>query len=275
MLLCWIATALAAPVTLAVIGDYGTNEPGADTVAALVASWKPDLIATTGDNNYPDGGADTIDANIGKRYHAFIGNYTGRFGAGALENEFFPALGNHDWRAAGAAPYLEYFTLPGNERYYEVHHGLVDLFIIDSDPHEPDGVTQYSTQAMWLRDRLRESKAPYRFVFMHHPPYSSGPHGSTKDLQWPYAAWGATVVLAGHDHTYERIVKDGITFLVNGLGGEERYPITRQPVEGSIVHYAKKNGALKIAIDETAATFTLVSDDGMTIDQFTVPPSAR
>ena len=49
-----------APLQFAVIGDYGTNEPGADTVAALVASWKPDLIATTGDNNYPDGGADTI-----------------------------------------------------------------------------------------------------------------------------------------------------------------------------------------------------------------------
>ena len=50
MLLCVIASALAAPVTVAVIGDYGTNEPGADTVAALVASWKPELIAT-----YPTG----------------------------------------------------------------------------------------------------------------------------------------------------------------------------------------------------------------------------
>lgn len=275
MLLSFIAAALAAPVTVAVIGDYGTNEPGADTVAALVASWKPDLIATTGDNNYPDGGADTIDPNIGKRYHAFIGGYTGRFGAGATQNRFFPAPGNHDWRAPGLEPYLAYFALPGNERYYEVHHGLVDLFIVDSDPHEPDGITQNSTQAAWLRDRLQASKAPYRFVFMHHPPYSSGPHGSTKDLQWPYAAWGATVVLAGHDHTYERIVKDGITFLVNGLGGETPYPFKRELVEGSLIHYDKKNGALKIVIDETAATFTFVTDGGMTVDQFTVPPSIR
>ena len=275
MLLCFIAAALAAPVTLAVIGDYGTNTPAADTVAALVASWKPDLIATTGDNNYPDGGADTIDPHIGKRYHAFIGSYTGSFGAGATENRFFPALGNHDWRAEGAAPYLAYFTLPGNERYYEVHHGPVDLFIVDSDPHEPDGITQVSTQAAWLRDRLRASKAPYRFVFMHHPPHSSGPHGSTRDLQWPYAAWGATVVLAGHDHTYERIVKDGITFLVNGLGGEEPYPFKRDLVEGSIIRYAKDNGALKIVIDETAATFEFVTDGGTTIDRFTVPPSYR
>ncbi len=275
MLLFCVQQVLAAPVTVAVIGDYGTNEPAADTVAALVASWKPDLIATVGDNNYPDGGADTIDANIGKRYHAFIGDYKGRYGAGATKNQFFPALGNHDWRASGAAPYLEYFTLPGNERYYEVHHELVDLFFVDSDPHEPDGITEYSTQAAWLRDRLRASKAPYRFVFMHHPPHSSGPHGSTAELQWPYAAWGATVVLAGHDHHYERIVRNGITYLVNGLGGEDEYPLRPTKVEGSLIHYDKQNGALKIAIDETGAVFEFVRDDGMPIDKFTVPPSYR
>jgi hypothetical protein len=275
MLLLSIAAALAAPLTIAVIGDFGTPEPAADSVAALVASWKPDLVATTGDNNYPNGGADTIDANIGKRYHAFIGSYTGRFGAGATENRFFPALGNHDWETAGAVPSLEYFALPGNERYYEVNKGLVDLFVVDSDPHEPDGVTHVSTQAAWLRDRLKASKAPYRFVFMHHPPYSSGAHGSTKDLQWPYAAWGATVVLAGHDHTYERIVKDGITYVVNGVGGRKLYPFKGEPVEGSLIRYNEQNGALKITIDETEATFELVTHGGTTIDRFTVPPSPR
>jgi hypothetical protein len=267
--------ATAAPLTLVVIGDYGTATPAADTVAALVASWKPDVIATVGDNNYPDGGADTIDRNIGKRYQAFIGNYTGAFGPGAAENRFFPALGNHDWRAAGASPYLDYFTLPGNERYYEVRHGPVDLFVIDSDPHEPDGITAVSAQAAWLRERLAASKAPYRFVFMHHPPYSSGPHGSTVELQWPYALWGATVVFAGHDHDYERIARDGIVYVVNGLGGEDEYPLKKQRVEGSRAGFDKDNGAMKIVVDETGAAFEFVTDDGVVVDRFTVAPSPR
>jgi tartrate-resistant acid phosphatase type 5 len=275
MFIVCIQIASAAPVTMAVIGDYGTATPGADQVATLVASWKPDLVATVGDNNYPDGGADTIDVNIGKRYHAFIGSYAGRFGPGATENRFWPALGNHDWRTDGAGPYLAYFTLPGNERYYEVKRGLVDLFIVDSDPHEPDGITQYSTQAAWLRDRLAASKALYRFVFMHHPPYSSGPHGSTQELAWPYAAWGATAVFAGHDHDYERIVRDGITYVVNGLGGEDEYPVRKDVVEGSLVHYDKDNGALKVLIDETGAAFEFVTANGTVIDRFTVPPSYR
>src|SRR3954470_12598916 len=113
----------------AVIGDYGSSypfTPEAD-VAALVHSWNPDFIATLGDNNYPTGSAATIDANIGQYYQDYIYPYTGGYGGGSPTgaNRFFPSLGNHDWgdtspNPAGDQPYLDYFTLPGNERYYSV-----------------------------------------------------------------------------------------------------------------------------------------------------------
>src|SRR5262245_32990188 len=83
---------------IAVIGDFGTPEAPAAQVAALVRGIQPDLVATVGDNNYPAGAAETIDANIGRHYHSYIAPYRGRFGAGASVNRFFPALGNHDWR---------------------------------------------------------------------------------------------------------------------------------------------------------------------------------
>jgi hypothetical protein len=102
----------ASQLRFAAVGDYGDEgQPEAD-VAALVRSWDPEFILTLGDNNYPDGEASTIDANIGQYYHDFIGNYTGSYGPGAAENRFFPALGNHDWYTAGAQPYLDYFTFP-------------------------------------------------------------------------------------------------------------------------------------------------------------------
>ena len=37
--------------------------------------------------------------------------------------------------------------------------------------------------------------------------------------QWPYGEWGADAVLAGHDHTYERLFINGVTYFVNGMGG--------------------------------------------------------
>src|SRR5687767_15134736 len=97
-------------VRFAVIGDYGLEGPEAEAVANLVKSWAPDFIATSGDNNYFFGAASTIDTNIGRYYHAYIHPYKGTFGPGATTNRFFPTLGDHDWMAAGALPYFNYFT---------------------------------------------------------------------------------------------------------------------------------------------------------------------
>ena len=93
-----------AGLHLAVIGDYGeAGQPEAD-VAALIDRWSVDSIVTVGDNNYMNGGADTIDANIGQYYHAYLAPYHGSYGTGAAVNRFFPALGNHDWYTPDAQP---------------------------------------------------------------------------------------------------------------------------------------------------------------------------
>src|SRR6188768_3001152 len=129
-----------APSTrFVIIGDYGLSGPNEANVAALVARLKPDFVITTGDNNYPLGEAETIDENIGRYFHEFIAPYRGKFGAGAEQNRFFPSLGNHDWYATGAQPFLDYFSLPNNERYYQIARGDVELFALDSDFAEPDG----------------------------------------------------------------------------------------------------------------------------------------
>ncbi len=254
-------------VRFAVVGDYGQAGLPAEAVARLVRRWAPDFIVTTGDNNYPRGEAGTIDGNIGRYYHAFIAPYRGRYGAGADRNRFFPVLGNHDWETAMGRPYLDYFTLPGNERYYEVRWGAVHLFLLNSNPGEPDGITADSRQARWLRERLRASTAPWRLVVLHHPPYSSGLHGSTPAVQWPFAEWGATAVLAGHDHVYERIEREGILYFVNGLGGHPaRYPF-RAPVPGSRVRYRGNYGALWVEADSCRIVFQFVTVEGRGIDQ--------
>ena len=83
-------------VRFAVIGDYGLEgQPSAD-VSAMVDSWQPDLILTTGDNNYPAGDPATIDANIGQYYADYIYPYLGSYPReeGNEHNRFFPTLGN-------------------------------------------------------------------------------------------------------------------------------------------------------------------------------------
>lgn len=257
------------PIRFAVIGDYGGGgQPEAD-VANLVHSWQVDFIITTGDNNYPDGAAETIDDHIGRFYHSYIFPYVGKYGSGADVNRFFPTLGNHDWNTDAAKPYLDYFALPGNERYYDFTWGAVHFFALDSDSREPDGVGQKSIQAKWLQEKLAASQAVWKVVYFHHAPYSSGLHGPTEWAQWPYAAWGADVVLAGHDHTYERLLIDGIPYFVNGLGGGSIYNFENVH-PGSQVRYNADYGAMLVEADANKMVFQFFNRRGKLIDIWSI-----
>jgi len=268
-----IAHAQSDTVRFAVIGDFGLNNSTERDVADLVKSWNPDFVITVGDNNYPYGAASTIDANIGKYYHNFIFPYTGAYGNGATTNRFFPSLGNHDWYTAGATPYLDYFVLPNNERYYDFVQGPVHFFAVDSDPHEPDGNTSTSVQGNWLMNRLSTSTFPWKLVYFHHPPYSSGAtHGSTPWMQWPFQQWGATAVLAGHDHDYERVVLNGFPYFVNGTGGRNLRSFLT-PIPGSEVRYSSDYGAMLVTASAGSITFQFINRAGSLIDSYTLPIS--
>jgi len=239
-------TSIPTPqLRFAVIGDYGSAGENLAAVASLIDSWDVDFIITTGDNNYPVGSPYTIDENIGQYFHKYIAPYQGSYGEGAEENRFFPSLGNHDWIWLDARPYLGYFELPGNERYYTFSKNFVDFFALSSDSDEPDGITADSIQGKWLQEELAESTANWQIVYFHHAPYSSGYHGPTPHMQWPFQSWGADVVLSGHDHHYERLEIDGIPYFVQGISGAQIYDIYNILPE-SQVRYNETYGALLV-----------------------------
>lgn len=256
----------------AVIGDYGRDTGAEADVAALVKSWNPDFIITVGDNNYWFGSASTIDRNVGQYYVEFIYPYSGKYSASGpvtSVNRFFPTLGNHDWMSKNAKSHLRYFTLPGNERYYDFVWGPVHFFALDSDINEPDGVTADSVQAMWLKSRLASSTARWKIVYMHHPPYSSGQHGSSVDLRWPYRDWGATAVMSGHEHDYERIDMDGFPYFVNGVGGGSLTGWAGT-VPGSQLRFNDDYGAILVEANTSGITFQFITRGGLVIDTLAI-----
>jgi hypothetical protein len=271
---------LTSGLRFAVVGDYGFANPVEGQVARRIKSWNPDLLLTTGDNNYSYGQGSTLDANVGQYYHEFIGNYAGVYGAGSEENRFFPTLGNHDWFGASGVPnlprpYLDYFTLPGNERYYDFTAGPVHFFCLDSDPNEPDGKTPQSVQGQWLQDRMAQSTSVWNVVYFHQSAFSSSEHGSDLEMQWPFKQWGADIVLSGHDHVYERIIDpvDNLPYLVTGNGGNPSlYPWVKT-VAGSQVRYNDDWGALKVDATDAQITFQEITRSGQLIDSFTLNAS--
>lgn len=264
------ATQPPAGIRFAVIGDFGEGGQAEADVSALVHGWQPDFVITVGDNNYPSGEASTIDAHLGQFYHDYIFPYTGAYGPGATENRFFPTLGNHDWYTPGAQPYLDYFSLPGNERYYDFVWGPVHFFALDSDENEPDGFRINSVQAAWLQQAMAASTSAWNIVYFHEPPYSSGTvHGSSTWLRWPFAAWGAAAVLTGHEHNYERLLVDGIPYFVNGLGGGAIYDLGT-PLPESQFRYSANYGAMLVTASATNLHFEFSSRTGTLVDQYDV-----
>jgi hypothetical protein len=252
-------------MTFAVIGDYGNGSAAEKAVSEMVHGWKPDFIVTAGDNNYPEGSAGTIDTNIGGFYSDYIADYRGGFGSGALENRFYPATGNHDWEDENLEAYLNYFTLPDSERYYTVRRGDVALFILDSDPRDPDGTDAGSVQAEWTRNAMEQSDAKWKFVFFHHPPYSScSVHKPSTWMRWPFKEWGADAVFTGHCHTYERLEIDGLPYFINGLGGASKYDFG-PAADGSLVRYAAAHGAQRVR----------VRDDSVVVEFFSLEDTSR
>ena len=281
------ATAAVAsqPTRFAVIGDYGSGDSNERAVASLVESRQPDFVITTGDNYYKEVGGTGTD-----RFERSVGAFYGRWmkdaarpetpspEGSAATNAFFPSLGNHDYSDAKPAlkSYLSYFTLPGagftntsgNERYYDFVKGPVHFFVLNSNTQEPSGTKANSVQARWLKKQLASSDSPWNIVYLHHPPYSSdADHGSTPRMQWPFAAWGADAVIAGHAHSYERVMRKGIVYFVNGDGGRGQYAFG-DPVAGSAERYTADWGAQIVTATATSLDFGFYNTRGELIDRW-------
>lgn len=251
----------------AVIGDYGNGSQAEADVSDMIDTWNVDFIITNGDNNYDAGAAETIDQHIGRDYNQWIYPYIGSYLPGGSPdniNRFFPSLGNHDWGTGLTTPYLNYFELPGNgflntsgnERYYDFVWDNIHFFAIDSDTNEPDGIAETSTQAQWLQAQLSncvQNHSHWRIVYFHHPPYSSGYHQSTTYMRWNFKDWGAHAVLSGHEHSYERLIVDGLPYFVNGSGGNDLRAFG-SIYEGSQVRYLDDYGAQVVTATETKMT---------------------
>jgi len=260
-------------IRFAIIGDYGNpdNKFASIHVSDLVKSWRPQFIATVGDNNYPSGEASTIDANVGQYYSYYMHPYKGSYGKGSPDgkNHFYPAIGNHDYYTDLGSAHFDYFNFSDNQAYYDVNLGLVHLIIMDSNLKEeshPD-----SPQGKWVKNILQTSSAQWKLVLLHHPPSSSGRSGGFGRYRWSFRDWGATAVIAGHEHFYERMDHFGIPYFINGLGGAGIHKF-RSTHEQSIIRYNDKYGAMRVTADNANIRFEFINIDNKVIDRFDFPP---
>ncbi len=141
---------------------------------------------------------------------------------------FHAAIGNHD---DPAQIHYAPFNMDG-QRYYtfrESEHRLaavtgagVRFFVLDSRSFDPE-------QLAWLRRELAASGTAWKICYFHHPLYTSGRYrAGARALRLvlePILVEGdVDVVLAGHEHFYERLQPQrGISYFTSGGAGSLRH----------------------------------------------------
>lgn len=197
----------SAEVRLAIAGDVG--HPSAElevSVAAMAAEHarRPfDALVLLGDNVYPDGDAARVDEAVLEPLAPILSRGV----------ELVAVLGNHDVDRGQGDEIARRLGMPG--RWYERRFGSVQLLALDSTRAADRG------QRAWIDRKLAGSEAPFRLVALHHPPYSAGWHGSSRDVRRAFGPsfvrHGVDLVLAGHEHDYQRSYPiRGTVYVVSG-----------------------------------------------------------
>ena len=248
-------------------GDIASCSSSGDQATADLLDGIAGTVFTTGDNVYPDGTA----AEFTNCYDLSWGRHKGRTR---------PAAGNHDYHVPGAAGYFGYFgTAAGDpaKGYYSYELGSWHVIVLNSNCEETGGCGAGSAQERWLREDLSNSDAVCTVAYWHHPRFSSGSdHGSNSTYQAFWQALydlGADVVLAGHDHLYERFAPQtptgaadatfGIRQFTVGTGGKSHATFA-SPMPNSQVRNGTTFGVLKLTLRATGYDWTFVPEAGKT-----------
>ena len=135
-----------------------------------------------------------------------------------------------------------------------------------------------SPQANWLAADLAAADRPCVIAFWHHPRFSSGAHGDAPEMAdiWRILqAGGADLVLAGHDHDYERFDRlasdgtsatTGIRSFVVGTGGKDQRPFATVR-SGSAFRLTGRFGVLELHLGADRYSWSFVGEDHNVLDE--------
>ncbi len=242
------------PFVLAAAGDIACQPPFTvraghshqAATAALIKRRHAGGVLALGDTRYQSGALAQYRASY-------------RLSWGAFRAVTLPVVGNHEYETMGAAGYFRYFGARAHppHGWYAVNRGGWRIYVLNTNCSE----VSCACERRWLERDLTAHPHRCSLAAMHHPPFSSGPHGPSPDAQrfWPTLdRHQVDLALAGHDRDYERFApmhdngrvhRQGIRSFVVGTGGASLYPLG--PTQhGTRYRYGGGFGALFLSLGE-------------------------
>lgn len=233
-------------------GDWGEATPAqAEVSRAMCAAHDQralEFTLTTGDNFSAPDGAATLE-NFARPESCLIERGI----------PYIAAWGNHDVEGDATAT-----ALGATERDYTVRRGPLRLVILDGN--RPDDAAQRDR----LIRRLARRDAAATVVVVHQPLRSGGVYrGGPARWSRIVERAGATLVLQGHNHFYERIHHQGTAYVTTGGGGAYLTPcLLPQPGQAKC---RPRHHFLEVTADEQRIRLRARDASGDDIDRVTLP----
>jgi hypothetical protein len=265
-------------------GDSGVGSTAQNQLAARMATDTFDLALHTGDVAY--GNANMVG---GPSYTQYDNWLFGVYSSWMRSRPFYPSIGNHDDEIGFARAYRDVFVLPEEgasatfpdhaERYYSFDYGPVHFVALDTELAFLNA-SRRQAQLSWLEADLAATNQPWRVVYFHRSPYSSGAeHGSSLEVRQAFAPiferHRVDLVLSAHDHDYERsipwrqyVTTGGlVTYVVTGGGGAALYPVGASAWTARSASY---HHYVRVTAGECVMTLEAVRIDGVVFDQSSI-----
>lgn len=276
-------------VSFLVVGDWGQHGSQdqrrvARSMGQTAEKLSAAFVISTGDNFYPDGVRSPDDAQFRA---TFEGVYTDK----ALQVDWYPVLGNHDYHGKPDAE-VEYskkstrWRMPA--RYYTqvktVAPGVIaEFFFIDTSPivadfdGRPDKYPAFradtAAQRAWLDSVLKASNAQWKFIVGHHHVYSGGVRSTQTETEWLLVPrmmeHGVAAYISGHEHQLEHILppESKIHYFISGAGSETRDVRAR----GGTRFVASELGFLAFSLTADTLFVQAVDDRGKMLYRTGIP----
>lgn len=248
-----------------VFGDTRTRHELHQKIVDAIVKRDPEIVVHTGD--LVSDGTDTelwpIFFNIEKEL--------------LKKAAFFPVLGNHE---RNSKQFYEFFDV--STPYYSFNWGSAHFTILNTDVGNvaisaAAKESFWAEQLKWLEDDLAKSKkAEFRFVVMHHPPFTAvkrrqGDNRLASQTVPLFEKYKVHAVFNGHDHNYQRHVVNGVTYVVTGGGGAPLYPVDA-PLPGVTQKVESTEHYVRVRVEPGKAALEVVALAGHVIENVEIKP---
>ena len=185
--------------------------------------------------------------------------------------------------------WIAQFALPQNGpeelkgQVYSFDYGPAHFVVLDSQQEEEQG-DMLTAQQAWLKADLAASRATWKLVFFHKPPYGVSPLRPNAEVRQAFCpifdAYHVDLVFNGHDHaiarTYPmkkgRLVQkpsQGTVYYVVGRSGNKVYSAAaKRPFHAFVYNPVDQPNYLFVEVTRTRLVVTTVKQDGTILDAF-------